>query len=302
MFDLDVGNGEKLQLLVDIGADISLLKSRRLLETAEFEPRDRLPVKSVEGSVIETHGSIETKILEGPLQIPFRFQQVSKQVDLLGDGILGRDFLKQMQAKICYQSRTLTFTYAGVTIKSLSSNSSGNKLENSRERAGRIRIPPRSESIVRLPAETGSTPAEGLVERKELLPGVYLAESLMKVVNGCIITSLLNATEKDVKMPEPVVMITDVDTGDPLILDPKSPAECDKSRYERVLNKLRMDLLNSEEKTSLGEICFDNQDVFFLQGDRLICTSVVKQHSPQTRDHPNKYTSIQTTRESKEIN
>ena len=104
---------------------------------------------------------------------------------MLVDGILGRDFLKQMQAKIYYQ-RTLTFRYAGVTIiKSLSSNSSGNKLENSGERAGQIRIPPRSETIVRLPAETGPITAEGLVERKELLPGVYLAESLVKVVNGC---------------------------------------------------------------------------------------------------------------------
>ena len=41
MLDLDVGNGEKLHLLVDSGVDISLLKSRRLLGTAEFEPRDR---------------------------------------------------------------------------------------------------------------------------------------------------------------------------------------------------------------------------------------------------------------------
>ena len=132
MLDLDVGNGEKLHLLVDSGADISLLKSRRLLGTADFKPRDRVRVKSVEGSIIETHGSTETKILEGSLQILFRFQLVSKRVDLLGDGILGRDFLKQMQAQICYQSRTLTFTNAGVTItKSLSNNSSGNKLTNS---------------------------------------------------------------------------------------------------------------------------------------------------------------------------
>jgi len=40
----------------------------------EFEPRDRVRGKSVEGSVIETHGSIETKILVGSLQIAFRFQ------------------------------------------------------------------------------------------------------------------------------------------------------------------------------------------------------------------------------------
>jgi len=277
ILDLDVGNGEKLHLLVDSGADISLLKSRRLLGTVEFKPRDRVGVKSVERSVIETHESIETKIFEGSLQIPFRFQLASKQVDLLGDGILGQDFLKQIQAKICYHSRTLTFTYAGVTItKSLSNNSSGSKLTNSGERAGRLRIPLWSETIVRLPAETGSTTAEGLVERKKLLPGGHLAGSLVKVVNGCVITSVLNTTEKEVNMPKPVVMVTGVDTRDPLVPDPNSTTKWDKSRYERVLNKLRMDHLNSEEKTSLGEICFNYQDVFFLTGDRLSCTSAVK--------------------------
>ena len=61
-----------------------------------------------------------------------------------------------------------------------------------------------------------------------------------------------------------------------MIPDPKSPVEWDKSRHERVLNKLRIDHLNSEEKTSLKEICFDYQDVFFLPGDRLSCTSAVK--------------------------
>jgi hypothetical protein len=37
-----------------------------------------------------------------------------------------------------------------------------------------------------------------------------------------------------------------------------------------------MDHLKPEEKTSLGEICFDYQDVFFLPGDCLSCTSAVK--------------------------
>ena len=44
MLYLDVGNGEKLHLLVESGVDISLLKSRKLLGTAEFEPRDRVRV------------------------------------------------------------------------------------------------------------------------------------------------------------------------------------------------------------------------------------------------------------------
>jgi hypothetical protein len=106
---LDMGNGYKLQLLVDNRDDISLLKSKTLLGTTEYEPRDRVGVKSVEGSVIETYWSFETEILEGLLQILFSFQLVIKQVYLLGDGIFGLYFLIQMQAKIIYQSRTVTF-------------------------------------------------------------------------------------------------------------------------------------------------------------------------------------------------
>ena len=107
----------KLHFLVDSGADISLVKSYKLLGTAEFEPKNRVQVKSVEGSDIETHGSIETWIQEGGIDIPFRFQLVSKQVDLKGDGILGRDFFKSMQARICYKERSLTFQHAGCVMR-----------------------------------------------------------------------------------------------------------------------------------------------------------------------------------------
>jgi hypothetical protein len=96
-----VNQGHKLYFLVDRGADISLVKSEELLSTAEFEPRDRVRVKSVEGSIIKTHGSLETQVREGEMNVPYRLQLVSKQVDLKGDGILGRDFLTAMRARIC---------------------------------------------------------------------------------------------------------------------------------------------------------------------------------------------------------
>lgn len=55
--ELDASNGHKLYFLVDSGADIiSLVKSQKLLGTVEFEPKNKVGVKSVEGSVIETHG------------------------------------------------------------------------------------------------------------------------------------------------------------------------------------------------------------------------------------------------------
>ena len=51
--ELDVSQGHKLYFLVDSGADISLVKSEKLVSTAEFEPRERVRVKSVEGSILK---------------------------------------------------------------------------------------------------------------------------------------------------------------------------------------------------------------------------------------------------------
>jgi hypothetical protein len=53
--DLDVSNGTGLYLLLDTGADISLLTNKNVRGTAEFEPNEKVRVKSVYGSVIETH-------------------------------------------------------------------------------------------------------------------------------------------------------------------------------------------------------------------------------------------------------
>ena len=94
---------------MESGADFSLVKSEKLLGTAEFEPKDRVRVKSVEGSMIENHGSLETQVLEGKMSIHYRLQLVSKQVELKGDGIQRRDFLQAMQARICYKGQVLNF-------------------------------------------------------------------------------------------------------------------------------------------------------------------------------------------------
>jgi hypothetical protein len=65
-----VCKGDKLYFFMDSGADISLVKSINLLEIAEFEPRERVRVKIVDGSILETNGSIETRIRADGLEIP----------------------------------------------------------------------------------------------------------------------------------------------------------------------------------------------------------------------------------------
>jgi hypothetical protein len=96
--------------------DISLVKGEKLLGTAEFERRDRVSVKRVEVSMNVANGSLKAKIIEGKMSIVYRLQLVSKQVDLNVYGTLGRDFLKEMQSRICYREQVLIFQQKGIFI------------------------------------------------------------------------------------------------------------------------------------------------------------------------------------------
>ena len=294
---------------MDSGADISLVKSYKLFGTAEFEPKDRVRVKSVDGSVVETHGSIETRIRERGINIPFRFQLVSKQVDLKGDGIIGRDFFKSMQAQICYKERSLTVRHAGCVMRK--KLISVPELERDAHRGvgvGKLTIPARTELIVRLLVSVGSHIGEGLVEKAEIASGVYLADSLIKVNNVHIITSILNTREQEVELPKPVVNVIELrdnNVGETVLIgvteQEKSRDGPRQSRGESVIAKLRTDHLNSEEKKSIHELCFDYQDVFCLPGDKLSCTNAAR-HAIQLEPEvtPHKYTTLPTTRSQRE--
>jgi hypothetical protein len=94
---------------------------------------------------------------------------------------------------------------------------------------------------------------EGLVEKAETTLGVYLAESLVKVNNGHIITSILNTREQDTEVPNPVVKVVELrdrDVGEKAVIDMAEQEKCrydpGQSRGQRVIAKLRTNHLNNE--------------------------------------------------------
>jgi len=95
---MDISNEREFSLLVDTDADVSLIKPGNLDKTRKFDPDGTVKVKSVDGSIIETFGTVQTVINVGLLKIPFIFQLVNKQIDIPCDGILGRDFLENAGA------------------------------------------------------------------------------------------------------------------------------------------------------------------------------------------------------------
>jgi hypothetical protein len=58
---------------------------------------------------------------------------------------------------------------------------------------------------------SGSGFTEGLVERKELMPGVYLAVTIR---DGHDLTCILNTTEEEVVIPVSAVRVAGLDKGE----------------------------------------------------------------------------------------
>lgn len=67
-----------------------------------------------------------------------------------------------------------------------------------------IKLPPRTESIVKLPVTPGS-PLVGVIDKCEIREGVTIAASLTKVVDGYVMTSILNTNDNEVEVQEPLV-------------------------------------------------------------------------------------------------
>ena len=141
-------------------------------------------VKGVDGSLIETHGRVETKILESEISIPYRLELVSKQVDVRCDGILGRDFLQAMSASICYKETASVFWYEGTCVRKKLTFLPETERETLRDGRLKLKLPARTEMVVQVPMEVGPRTQKGIVEKAELAPGVYIAESLVSVKNG----------------------------------------------------------------------------------------------------------------------
>jgi hypothetical protein len=66
----------------------------------------------------------------------------------------------------------------------------------------KLQVPPRAESIVRVPITPGS-PLVGMTNKCEIQKGVILAASLTDVVDGYVMTNILNTNDTEVDMQEP---------------------------------------------------------------------------------------------------
>ena len=140
-------------ILTGKGVDISLLKGSTLIGTTEYYPEKKVKVKGVDRSAMESQRVLEARIEISNSSIVQEFQLVNKQVLIPCDGILGRDFLQCTMAKFCYESRTVTLN--GETRKMVGKTKQLEARETNMRKFCQIKLPPRAESVVRVPVTPG---------------------------------------------------------------------------------------------------------------------------------------------------
>lgn len=107
------------------------------------------------------------------------------------------------------------------------------------------------------------------------------SNSVTKVQNKRVLTTLINPTEEVIKLKTPNLMkLVHEEFKEALIhsvqvTDRPAEPHTDSSRLRRLEEALRTDHLNSEERESIVAICQDYSDIFFLEGDRVSATTAV---------------------------
>ena len=157
---------------------------------------------------MEPHGVLEARIELRNSSIVHNFQLVNKQVDIPCDGILGRDFLQCAKANLCYESRTVTLNEE--ICKMVDKAKQLELREPNVRKIGQIKLPPRTERIVKVPVMPGS-PLVGITYKCEIQEGVIIAASLTRVVDSYAITRVLNTNSTEVNVPETLVELDEFD-------------------------------------------------------------------------------------------
>jgi len=128
----------------------------------------------------------------------------------------------------------------------------------------------RIENIVRVP---NSSKGLGLLSKTEFLPGVYLASSLTRAINGGCATGIINTTEIELTIELPCFDLEDLDNKESTLTVTFTAVTGSDCRLSRLRNQLRLEHLNGEERASIVAIYGEYNDIFHLPGDKLTCTS-----------------------------
>jgi hypothetical protein len=140
---------------------------------------------------------------------------------------------------------------------------------------------PRTETIAE--ASVDLNEGFGIVEKEEIYPGVYIASSMSQVKSNKAIVSILNANEEAVEITNLKVSATRWNESVSVYKAESSFSDSTKnilSRKRQVRELVRTDHMAESNKRVILDVCEEFHDIFYLEGDKLSHTDLVKTLNP----------------------
>ena len=180
----DKGKENKLTFLLDTGADLSVIKMSSLQPGIKYSLKGGINIKGISDTIMKTEGTITLKLFTGTHETAHTFHVVGNEFGIQHDGILGRDFFEDKQSIINYCDQQVIMGDCVVIFDP--------KPDKVNRENCKIALKTRSENSVKLSTKSLG---HGLISKRELIPGVYLAESLTEASNWKCITCIINTLE-----------------------------------------------------------------------------------------------------------
>jgi hypothetical protein len=166
------------------------------------------------------------------------------------------------------------------------------KLSTKKTEPCRFTLKARIKNTVGVPT---TSKGQSLLHKSELLPGVYLASSLIRAANGICVTSVINTTETDQTIELPCVDLEDLDNSESALSLTFTAIAGSGLRLTSLRNQLTLGRLNNERASSVT-ICEEYNDVFHLPGDKLTCTTTIEHTIPTPTIDPHRAINVKPYR------
>lgn len=277
--------------LVDTGAQISLIKKGMLASHVSINPEITFTLSGIAHSEsFQSLGQAIVIIQVGAAYILQTFQVIADNFPLKYPGILGADFCKENGVSLDFQDNKLKITefqhpiqINERSIQNPSPNTppstpnktqdfdfknyplSAVKNESKNQNIGDVvTIKARTQQIIKIHALENKI---GVIENNSIkLPeGIFIPNTIIESKNNEAFIPILNINENDVTIQRPSVSLQTLDNYE--LQENNNHKSSD--RISKLIQSLRFDHLNDEEKKNLIPLIEEFNDVFSLPDEKL---------------------------------
>lgn len=243
--------------MVDTGASITIIKASCVPSKTIVDGKI-LRLNGVNGT-ISNRGCAQFDMVIGEFKFRHRMC-VIESIECNVDGILGINFFKEKRAQIDFCDDCIRMENGG-SIPMYCIN------------AVSFIVPERCEKVFEIEVNQS---CDLVVQPREVAKGVFSAGTIVRPIKGKIQVKLMNINEKAVEIKNFKPELISLDQYECMNFEDISDVN-DVQRVEQVLNSVKLNHLNSEERLSIQKIIAKYNDIFHLPKDKLSVTNLFTQ-------------------------